>query len=89
MTADRDLCAQIPSVHEWRQHYRMEADGWTLPRWMCWLYWFGAERIASPSRRIEWTPPVAVRLWLIKRDLTDEDIELLTRHMRLAVGRTL
>jgi hypothetical protein len=34
----------LPKHREY-QHYRSEIDGFTLPWWMCWVYWFGFEHV--------------------------------------------
>lgn len=88
-----DLCRVLPTVHQWRQHFRMADDAWTLPAWLCFLYWFGAERLAPKRLRITWAAPdtIATRLWLTTgrfqlsaddKDWINRQLDLVLRHRR-------
>lgn len=39
-------------VHEARQKFRVESDGWTLKWWWCWTYWLGLEYRAPARSRV-------------------------------------
>jgi hypothetical protein len=48
----RDDCPSVRQEHRKRQRSRVSYGGWTLPWWMCGLWWFGWERLAPKPLRV-------------------------------------